>query len=284
LYDLLKPGLVLESPDAPKGFRKLVFSRNDSTGLYVPFSRGNVYGYGLSTNEAYVNLIEEMRNISGTYPSINMAAVGTPIDFWEQYLDLVSVMHAAIGYSLILVFVVSGAAAFLVGEGDKGPVQRFIISYWGATISTAVIAAIVYTLWGFLIWADLKISAIPAISVIMSAGIAVEFVSHLSLAYCNAFGTRRERIGECMDVMMAPNIDGGLTTFLGVLLLLASPFPFIIKYFFGVWALIIVISWIYSLICLPVLLYLFGPPSYHTTTTSQYANKGGAVEDVVVKE
>jgi hypothetical protein len=59
--------------------------------------------------------------------------------------------------------------------------------------------------------------------------------------------------------MCLPVIDGLFSTFCGILFISASPFAFIVKYFFLPYLIIIVFAAINGLIVLPLLLGVMGP-------------------------
>jgi len=90
-------------------------------------------------------------------------------------------------------------------------------------------------------------------------------------------GTRVERVSKALDLMFAPTVDGVVLTFLGVSCMAASPFPFIVKYFFGVWMLMLVFSIFNALVTLPIMLSVMGPPCLNTESESGDAKKSGQI-------
>jgi len=70
-------------------------------------------------------------------------------------------------------------------------------------------------------------------------------------------------------LMMAPVVDGGITMFLGVVMLAASPFVFIVKYFFYPWLLIIFFGFFNGIAFLPVLFSLVGPPAVKSSNKTE---------------
>jgi len=158
---------------------------------------------------------------------------------------------------------------FFVVEYDEGinPLYRVGVAIWGSLFTTIGVGLQVLYVYGYLIYAGANISSIPAVSIIMATGVGVEFCAYIVLCFQRSHGTRRERVFTCLDIMFAPNIDGGITMLLGVCLLLTSLFPFVIKYFFLPWVLIVIFGWIVSLMFIPAMLSLCGPPNIHTVDT-----------------
>ena len=83
---------------------------------------------------------------------------------------------------------------------------------------------------------------------------------YCSFCYLTSLGTPNERMGKTLSHMFIPVIHGGISTLLGIIMLLFSPFEFIISYFFGVLCALILLGMINGLAVLPVLVSLIGPP------------------------
>lgn len=280
-YEALKPGFKLVDDFAPRGQRQLYFSRNDTTGAYLPFSTGTVFTQNLPTNPDFVQLINEVRavaNLESVPPSFPS---GEPIDFWDQYTTLSATINHAIGWGLLICFCTIWILLVCLVEGDSSFVKRFFATFWASALVTGVIALTVYELYGYMAYAGLKISAIPAISIIMSTGVAVEYTAYIAVIFVNASGAGNQRSHHALMTMMAPTIDGGVTMFLGVVMLAASPFIFIVKYFFYPWLLIIFFGMFNGLAFLPVLLSLVGPPAVMSETGRRTADAGKT--DLAVK-
>jgi len=70
------------------------------------------FGVGLKGNNDFVALIKEALAASASIKNPPSYPSGVPVDFWSQYLDLVSVISAAIIYSLIVVFSMTSIVSF----------------------------------------------------------------------------------------------------------------------------------------------------------------------------
>jgi len=109
----------------------------------------------------------------------------------------------------------------------------------------------------------IKFSAIPAVSLIMSVGIAVEFVSHFVLAFLMegiaTNSTRNDRVRMTYVRMLPPILLGGISTFFSIVLLGFSQFTFVRRYFFLPFLCVCVVGLLNGLILLPTVLSLIGP-------------------------
>jgi patched 1 protein len=91
---------------------------------------------------------------------------GVPFTFWEQYVNL----RFYLGLSLGCVFV----AVFLV-------LTVVLLSPWTAVIVVTVLGLMTVQLFGVMGMIGIKLSAVPAVVLIMSVGIGVEFTVHIAL-------------------------------------------------------------------------------------------------------
>jgi len=271
VYEALKPGFPLVVSDAPRGQRVLALT----DGNILPFTRGTLITAGLSYNKDFVQLIEEVRAVANAETTPPTFPIGEPFDFWDQYVNLRAIINKSVGLGLLICFVailvlLSGLAQ---SEGT-GIVKRVLAVFWASALTTGIIAMTVFEIYGFMAFSGIKISAIPAISIIMSTGVAVEYTAYICVSFVNAGGNRNERSTHALMVMMAPTIDGAVTMFLGVVMLAASKFLFIVKYFFYPWLLIIWFGFFNGVAVLPVLFSIVGPFAINlkskTTTTDVF--------------
>lgn len=132
---------------------------------------------------------------------------------------------------------------------------------WSSLLNLVVCVAITIELYGFLAWAKIKLSAIPAITIWMSAAVSIEFTAHIMVAYCGAAGeTRWARVVKAFDKMFLPTLAGAVSTLIGVLPLAGVDFPFIKKYYLVPYVLIVVLATLNAFVLLPALLSLVGAP------------------------
>ncbi|EMP34073.1 Protein patched like protein 2 [Chelonia mydas] len=125
----------------------------------------------------------------------------------------------------------------------------------------AVLAMMTVELFGIMGLMGIKLSAIPAVILIASVGIGVEFTVHVALGFLTAMGSRTLRSALALEHTLAPVLDGALSTLLGLLMLAGSEFDFILRYFFAVLTVLTVLGLLNGLVLLPVLLSVIGPPA-----------------------
>ncbi|XP_023228651.1 protein patched homolog 1-like [Centruroides sculpturatus] len=115
-------------------------------------------------------------------------------------------------------------------------------------------------LFGLMGILGIRLSAIPAVILIVAVGIGVEFTTHFTMGFLTSVGSRNKRIAMALGHMFAPVVHGAMSTLLGVIMLAFSEFDFIIRYFFYVLLALVVIGLFSGLMFLPVILSIAGPP------------------------
>lgn len=131
---------------------------------------------------------------------------------------------------------------------------------WLATIIVVFLTMILIELFGFMGLMGLKLSAIPAVILIVTIGIGVEFTVHVSVGFVTAIGSRNSRMLTSLEHTFTPVVHGAISTLLGIIMLAGAEFDFIVRYFFYVLAGLVVIGLMNGLVLLPVVLSVFGPP------------------------
>ena len=176
----------------------------------------------------------------------------------EQYVHIEQTTVFALGMSLI--------AAFFC--------MLFLIMHPGTClIVTLLIAMVEVQLYGLVSWAGLKLNAVVMVNLVMSMGIAVEFLSHIARAFMLAQGTRSERAAAAVQSLGSATSNGALTTFLGIAPIAFSAYAYFVKYFFLHYLVIIVICLFQGVIVLPVVLSLVGPAAFEPEHTEKDANR-----------
>lgn len=103
-----------------------------------------------------------------------------------------------------------------------------------------------------------RISALSYITLVMAIGLLVDFVMHVLLRYYECRGSREERVKETLRTMGSSILLGGISTFLGVLMLAFSTST-VFNTIFRAFAGIVILGIAYGLILLPVVLSMVGP-------------------------
>jgi patched 1 protein len=91
---------------------------------------------------------------------------GIPFLFWEQYLGLRQSLGLALLCALVAVFLVMAV---------------LLLNLWAATLVVLALTAMVMQLLGVIGILGIKLSAIPAVLLIVAVGIGVHFIVHICL-------------------------------------------------------------------------------------------------------
>ncbi|KAK6617228.1 hypothetical protein RUM44_005559 [Polyplax serrata] len=204
------------------------------------------YLYGLGDTQKITSLIREVRSICQKFEDRGLPNFpsGIPFLFWEQYLGL----RQSFGLALISAL----AAVFVV-------VVVLLLNIWAALLVTFSLASMVLQLLGLMGIFGIKLSAIPAVLIIVAVGIEVHFTVHICLGFVTAIGGKNRRTALALEHMSAPVIHSAITTILAVSMLSFSEFDFIVRYFFYVLLALVGVGLLNGLVFFPVLLSLIGP-------------------------
>ena len=141
----------------------------------------------------------------------------------------------------------------------SSPAEAVVASLQGGFLIALVVAVTVFEVYGFMGSSEIKLSGIPAVSLIMAVGFGVEFTAHTMLAFTLARGSRNARVKQAIDEMGRPTWHGAVSTMLAVLLLAFTGVEFVYKYFFLVYMYVILFGVLNGLLLLPLLLVAVGP-------------------------
>lgn len=170
---------------------------------------------------------------------------GAPFAFWEQHLRLRIHLMASLALALAAVFLVLALA---------------LLNLWAACFLVLVLASFVLQLFGAMGFLGVRLSAIPAVLLVLAVGVGVQFTVHVAISFLTAIGCRNRRVSLSLEWMFTPVVHGAVSTLLGVLVLASSEFDFIVRHFFYVLSALVVLGLLNGLLFLPVLLSLVGPP------------------------
>ncbi|KAK4312674.1 hypothetical protein Pmani_015924 [Petrolisthes manimaculis] len=136
-----------------------------------------------------------------------------------------------------------------------------LMNVWASALVVLLLATLVLQLFGVLGILGIKLSAVPAVLLIVSVGVGVEFCVHVTVGFLTAVGGRDRRVIISLEHMATPVLHGAASTLIASLMLLFSEFDFIRRYFFYVLLALTVFGMLDGLVFLPVLLSLVGPPA-----------------------
>eukprot|EP00090_Calanus_glacialis_P027719 TRINITY_DN4393_c0_g1_i1.p1 TRINITY_DN4393_c0_g1~~TRINITY_DN4393_c0_g1_i1.p1 ORF type:complete len:1001 (-),score=160.99 TRINITY_DN4393_c0_g1_i1:89-3091(-) len=128
-------------------------------------------------------------------------------------------------------------------------------------ICVMVILIVVFTLTdivGFLHFWDITIDIISCVNIVLAIGLCVDYSVHIGHAFLIAKGTRQEKAIEAIATIGPAVFNGGLTTFLALVLCSFSSSHVFIT-FFKVFALTVIFGLFHGLVLFPVVLSMIGP-------------------------
>ncbi|KAL4236598.1 Protein patched 1 [Mactra antiquata] len=230
-------------PHDPRDHNMIIPKAKNIIYAQIPF-----YLSKLSDTEEILDIVLQIRQICDEFVSRGLPNYpsGIPFTYWEQYIKLRFYLMLA----LLCILVVTFTTLSVV-----------LVNPWLAAIVVVVLSLILVELFGFMGILGLKLSAVPAVILIVTVGIGVEFTVHVAVGFLSSIGTRNERMQTSLEHTFAPVIHGSVSTFLGIIMMSGSEFDFIVRYFFLVLTGLVLIGVLNGLVLLPVLLSVFGPPS-----------------------
>ncbi|KAK7490526.1 hypothetical protein BaRGS_00018312 [Batillaria attramentaria] len=177
----------------------------------IPFFLTN-----LTTTEEIISTVKAVRSVCDDFVARGLPNYpsGVPFTFWEQYINL--------RFFLLLALLCVLTTTFLV-------LTITLMNPWLAAVLVVVLAMILVELFGFMGLVGIKLSAAPAVILIMTVGIGVEFTLHVAVGFITAIGNRNRRVLMATEHTFAPVVHGATSTFLGIIMLVSTEFDFIVK-------------------------------------------------------
>jgi Niemann-Pick C1 protein len=126
--------------------------------------------------------------------------------FYEQYLTIVDDSILGLGVSLAAILLIT---SLLLG------------SLWAGLIIFVTICMIIIDILGVMYLWSIDLNAISLVNLIMAVGISVEFVAHITRAFCLAPGTRRARAKAALSKMGSNVVSGIMCTKIAGIVVLA---------------------------------------------------------------
>lgn len=218
----------------------------------LPFYLNN-----LGSTEDITDMIEQVRGICKKFEDRGLPnfPAGIPFTFWEQYLKLRFFLFLALACVLVATFLVLCVV---------------LMSIWAATVTVLLLASMVVELFGVLGLLGIKLSAAPAVILIMAVGVGADFTIHILVGFVTSIGGRNRRTQMALELMMAPVVHGAISTLLSIIMLAFSDFDFIVQYFFYVLSALVLLGMVNGLFFLPILLSIVGPPAEVCSLYSLY--------------
>lgn len=212
----------------------------------LTFAQLAFYMHNLGDTDSITASIKEIRNICDLFSAKGLPNFpsGIIFSFWEQYINLRFFLMLAVIAVLVAEFVV---------------ITVVLLNPWAAIIVVVVMATVVVELFGFMGLVSIKLSAIPAVILILTIGISFQFTIHITIGFLTSIGSRNRRMVMALEYFFSPIFHGAVSTLLGIIMLSGSEFEFIFKYFFVVLSVLVILGLINGVVFIPVLLSVIGP-------------------------
>ncbi|GAB1864647.1 Patched domain-containing protein 3 [Camponotus japonicus] len=132
--------------------------------------------------------------------------------------------------------------------------RNLITSFW-------VICCVFFTLidlLGSMYFLGLTVEISSTIMILLCAGLAVDYASHIGLEFIRSSGSKQERALTTLSVIGPAVLNGGLSTFIAFVLLGFSK-AYVFMTFFKLFTSVVLFGLFHGLVFLPVILSLAGP-------------------------
>lgn len=165
---------------------------------------------------------------------------------WETFRIIKRELYLSVGLCLVAVFFITLA---LIAH----PLTSVLV-FLSVLITIVDILGII-NMWGY------AIDNVSVIQIVISVGLCVDYAAHIGHNFMLQAGTRAERVQATMSDVGAAVLNGGFSTFLGVMLLAMSK-SYVFRVLFATFFITVVLGLFHGMVLLPALLGLIGPDSY----------------------
>lgn len=219
-------------------------------------SRGMFYMHGLQHPSDFVTIITATRNsvdrISKQYSNRDDPGFRTFVFsyvhlFWEQFVHSYTDLFTIVGFCLLGIFI----ATFL-----------FQFSLIISCVLCIVVFTVILQIYGLMPAMGLTLNAFSTVNLCFAVAMAVEFSAHVAHHFLIQAGdSRKDRIQKTLGFIGKPLFNGAASSILAILFVAGSRTAFIRDYYFFMFFVIIIASFLNGTILLPVFLSFFGPPT-----------------------
>ncbi|XP_067676454.1 patched domain-containing protein 3-like [Haliotis asinina] len=215
----------------------------DSSDTAIKASRCYILSTNIKESNAQADVMVRMRALTDNSP-LSVYTFYPSYIFFEQYVAILPSTLQTVGVALAVMTVVT--CVFL-----PHPLLVFLV--------VINIVSILVGIFGFLhVW-GLSLSSVTMIHLIMSVGFSVDFSVHVCSAYMIGEGrNRREKVESAIAHAAGPILNGGMSSFLGILVLVFSK-SYIFNSFFKIMFTVILFGMLHAVFLLPLILSILGP-------------------------
>ncbi|KAJ8601138.1 hypothetical protein CTAYLR_010164 [Chrysophaeum taylorii] len=238
----------------PKANRSVWLAQGD-----MDFSSVRIWATNIGQGSSWLAMFDSLR------PKLDDFVADTGLDayphgtfwvFYYQFRFIVKVILLAFGFSALCVFAI-GSVFFVAAQ--TGAFRTRIKE--ASRLSLLVVLAIAVQILLFVALmglVDLWVNCFTMATVIVSFGIAVEFVAHTAFGYLASRGDSKHRAAEALKTYAMPILDGAFTTFLGFAPIAASKYLYVVVYYFLIYAILVAVGFVSGILFFPALLAAAG--------------------------
>lgn len=218
---------------------------NNSNVIASTFRTGHV---PLRSQEDYIEAYNDAQRIVNELDDMNVYAYSPFYIFFVQYATIVGLTLKLLTASILLIFFVSW---WLLGS----PVTSLILS--------GTVTMIIVDIGAMMYWFGIRLNAVSLVNLLICVGLAVEFCVHITRAFTIVpVGIKKDRDSRVRHTMttIGESVLKGITMtkVIGISVLALTQSKIFQVFYFRMWASLIVVASLHSLVFLPVILSMIG--------------------------
>nr|XP_002739466.1 PREDICTED: protein patched homolog 1-like [Saccoglossus kowalevskii] len=215
----------------------------------VSFSRINFQFRTLENSAEEIEAMDSVRSIVKNAGFIENDASFVYSELflgWDANKVIRAELYRNLGLALLAVFLVT---------------LILIANLWTSILVFLCVALTLVDVTGMMYVWGLTIDTVTTINLILAVGLAVDYAAHIGHSFMTITGSRNDRTRQTLGDIGPAVFNGGFSTFLAFVLLIASS-SYIFKVFFKIFFLVVLFGLFHGLVFLPVMLSWTGPSPY----------------------
>jgi len=222
----------------------------------------SVFAEDLTSHKETLDMIEETREFCD-HDSEGLHKcwmTGIPFDYWEQYINVETVLSTivcvsiAVGFAVATLFLLVTLTISRHGHSTKKIVVASVVG--GLLIAVTSILSVIPVI-GISILVGVSLTAFSNMSFVLSIGFAVEYsvhVVHRFLSAPNSLQSAHDRVVHTMKFLTMPLTLSFFSSAIGIICLAFTKFKFNEVYFFRPLITVVVVTYFIGTWFLPILL------------------------------